>query len=73
MRNIPFWQNKKHKNSSTQKKEKKERNGENKCKNRTGWKPATTRKEILQEMELISYYSEDFFFPDFLQLGKKRN
>lgn len=36
-------------------------NGENKCKNRIGWKPATTRKEILQEMELISYYSEDFF------------
>lgn len=36
-------------------------NGENKCKNRTGWKPAATRKEILQEMELTSYYSEDFF------------
>lgn len=34
--------------------EKKECNGENKCKNRIGWKPATTRKEVLQEMELIS-------------------
>ena len=41
--------------------EKKECNAENKHKNRTGWKPATTRKEVLQEMELISYYSEDFF------------
>lgn len=49
-------------------------NGENKCKNRIGQKPATTRKEILQEMELISYYSEDFFFPQtFFGKEKKRN
>lgn len=45
-------------------------NGEYKYKNRTGWKPATTRKEILQEMELISYYSEDFF-PRLSSGGKK--
>lgn len=51
--------------------EKKECNGENKRKNRIGWKPATTRKEVLQEMELISYYSEDFFSQTFL--GWKKN
>lgn len=47
-------------------------NGENKCKNRIGWKPATTRKEILQEMELISYYSEDFFPQTFFRQEKKK-